>query len=167
MWFASVLGAAGGLPWLGAACIAPFLAWQLRASRDPAYDRRALVLLCLGGILIDSAYPLAGALSYAAPWPFPSLAPAWLVIMWMNLALTLNHSLAWLRRRYALAAVFGGLGGGLSYWAGSRLGAVEFHWPAWAAAGVIGLVWAAALPTAYALLERSAALSNGSGPIPR
>jgi len=155
------------MPWLGAACLAPFLAWQLAVSRDVAYDWRALGCLCLAGTLIDSIYPLAGVLTYAAPWPYPHLAPAWLVIMWLNLALTLNHSLAWLRKRYLLAAMFGGVGGGLSYWAGWRLGAVEFSWTPWAAAGLIGLVWAAALPALYWILERSSDLSNGSGPIPR
>jgi hypothetical protein len=135
----------------------------MAVTRDRAYDRRALGIFFLGGIVIDSAYALAGVLAYAAPWPVPGLAPAWLVIMWLNLALTLNHSLAWLRRRYSLAAIFGGIGGGLSYWAGWRLGAVEFYWPAWAAAGLIGLVWAAALPGAYAILERSASETDQGG----
>lgn len=167
VWFSSVLGAAAGQSWLGTACVFPFMAWQLTVSTDRAYDIRALGVMCLCGILVDSAYPAAGIVAFASPWPSANLAPGWLVVMWLNLALTMNHSLRWLRRRYWLAAVFGGIGGGFSYWAGERLGAVEFLWPPAGAAILIGLVWAVVLPCAYALLERSSMLSNGSAPIPR
>ena len=167
VWLASVLGAANGIPWLGAILLTPFAVWQLRVSRDPAYDRRAIVLLCIAGAVVDSAYPMAGILGYASPWPSAQLAPAWLVLMWVNLALTLNHSLAWLRGRYLLAAVFGGAGGGLSYYAGYRLGAVEAYWPTGVAFGLIGVVWAIALPVLYGLLDRLSPISTGSVPTPR
>jgi len=167
VWFASVIGAASGVPWLGAVLLVPFALWQLSVSDDPAYDRRAVILLCLAGALIDSIYPLAGMLGYVAPWPVPGLAPAWLVLMWINLGLTLNHSLAWLRGRHLLASAFGGIGGGLSYYAGYRLGAMEMYWPTPLAVGLIGLVWAAALPVMYAVLDRMARLSSGSVPTPR
>jgi len=167
VWFASVIGAASGRPWLGAALLLPFTAWQLAVSDDPAYDRRAIALLCVAGLVIDSIYPLAGMLSYAAAWPSAMLAPVWLVLMWVNLALTLNHSLAWLRGRPVLAALFGGSGGALSYYAGFRLGAMELHWEAPATMALIGLVWSLSLPALYGILDRMAALSNGPVPSPR
>ena len=154
VWFASVLGAAHGHPWLGALVLVPFLGWQLRTSADPGYDLRALLVLGVAGLMIDSVYPLLGSLSYSSPWPSPNLAPAWLVLMWVNLALTLNHSLAWLRRRYLLTALFGGIGGTLSYWAGARLGAMQLHWPASTVVPLIGAVWALLLPVVYRALER-------------
>ena len=154
VWFSSVLGAANGLPWLGAIALLPFLVWQLRVSADAAYDRRALLVLGVAGLIVDSLYPLLGSLSYASPWPLSGAAPAWLILMWLNLALTLNHSLAWLRRRYLLAAVFGGTGGALSYWAGARLGAVELYWSTPAVVLLIGVIWAIALPVIYRVLER-------------
>lgn len=156
VWFTSVLGAAHGRPWLGALAFVPFLAWQLRSSSDPGYDLRALITLGIAGLIIDSLYPLLGSLSYSSPWPSQAFAPTWLALMWLNLALTLNHSLAWLRRRYLLAALFGGIGGALSYWAGARLGAVRLHWPASTVIPLIGVVWALTLPATYRVLERSA-----------
>ncbi|MEK9778156.1 MAG: DUF2878 domain-containing protein, partial [Methylophilaceae bacterium] len=57
-------------------------------------------------------------------WPFP-LTPLWIVVMWLLFAMTLNHSLSWLKRRYVLSFVFGALGGPLAYVAGEKLGAVE------------------------------------------
>ena len=167
VWLSSVVGAANGMAWLGAVLLMPFAVWQLRVSKDPAYDRRAIVLLCIAGVLVDSAYPLAGMLGYASPWPLAQLAPARLVLMWVNQALTLNHSLAWLRGRYLLAAVFGGVGGGLSYYAGYRLGAVDVYWSSGVAFGLIGVVWAVALPALYGFLDRLSPVSTGSVPTPR
>jgi hypothetical protein len=45
--------------------------------------------------------------------------------MWLLFAMTLNHSLSWLKGRYVLSFVFGALGGPLAYVAGEKLGAVE------------------------------------------
>jgi len=42
----------------------------------------------------------------------------------VNLATTLNVSMAWLRGRYALAAIFGAFGGPLAYYSGAKLGAM-------------------------------------------
>jgi hypothetical protein len=68
-----------------------------------------------------------GWLDYSAPWPSGHLAPGWILGIWMAFALTLNHSLAFLKRRYALAALLGGIGGPLAYWSASHgFGAVHF-----------------------------------------
>ncbi|UCC14583.1 MAG: DUF2878 domain-containing protein [Gammaproteobacteria bacterium] len=154
VWFASVLGAAHGYPWIGAVALLPFLLWQLGSSSDPGYDLRALLVMGAAGLAIDSIYPILGSLSYSSPWPSSGFAPAWLVVMWLNLALTMNHSLRWLRRRYLLAALFGSTGGALSYWAGARLGAMQLHWPTSTIIPLIGLIWAVALPATYRALER-------------
>lgn len=153
VWFASVLGAAHGLPWAGAAGLLVFAAWQLAASHDRRYDIAALVIMGAGGLVLDSLHLWAGTMTYMAPWPWANAAPAWLVVMWLNLALTLNHSLGWLRGRYALSAAMGAVAGPLAYLAGARLGAVSIELELIPAAAVLGLTWAVALPSAYALLE--------------
>ena len=48
-----------------------------------------------------------------------------MVSLWLNFAATLNVSLAWLRSRYLLAAIFGGVAGPLAYYSGAKLGATE------------------------------------------
>jgi hypothetical protein len=44
---------------------------------------------------------------------------------WYVIAATLNVSMAWLRGRYLLAAIFGAIGGPLAYYGGAELGATE------------------------------------------
>lgn len=155
VWAVTVFGAAAGLAWAGPLACLLFGALQIRFSARPHYDLAAVTVFATAGLLIDSAWSLAGALSYAAPWPVPQFAPLWLVSLWAAFSLTLGHSLSWLRARPLLAGVFGLLGGGFSYWVGARVGAVELHIPDWQYALGVGLCWAAALPL---LLRITAAL---------
>lgn len=155
-WLATVLGAAEGLGWAGPAALVVFAAFQLPASARPRYDLVAMGVFAAAGVVVDSAWSLAGLVSYAAPWPFAALAPAWLVALWASFSLTLGHSLAWIRRRPVLAAAFGGLGGGFSYWMGASLGAVELHVPAPLYAAVVGLTWAVVFPGLIGLTARAA-----------
>ena len=68
-------------------------------------------------------------------------------------ATTLNVSLKWMKRRYLLAAVFGGLGGPLAYYAGHRLGAVGFS-DIQTALLAVGIGWAFIMPLLMLLAER-------------
>jgi len=55
------------------------------------------------------------------------LPPPWLVVIWMQFAMTFHYSLRWLNGRPSRAALFGGLGGPLAFYAGRRLGIVDLH----------------------------------------
>lgn len=156
VWFITVFGAAAGLAWAGPAAFLLFAAVQLSLAARPRYDLAAMAVFATAGVFIDSAWSLSGALVYAAAWPSPQLAPVWLITLWAAFALTLGHSLAWLRSNLGLAALFGLLGGGFSYWVGARVGAVELAIPAWRYAAGVGLAWAVALPALIRLTARVA-----------
>jgi hypothetical protein len=157
VWFITVFGAARGLAWAGPAAVLLFAAVQVSLASRPRYDLTAMAVFASAGIVIDSAWSLSGAVTYAAGWPSPHLAPIWLITLWAAFALTLGHSLAWIRSRPALAAVFGLLGGGFSYWVGARVGAVELAIPGWIYGVAVGLGWAVALPV---LIRLTALLSR-------
>ncbi len=149
VWFSSVLGAANGLPWLGPAVFVPFCVLTLaRGGKAPA-DLAAMGVCAATGLILDSSYLWMGLVSYASPWPSSGLLPVWLLVMWLNFALTMNHSLSWLGSRPWLAAAFGSFGGATSYYAGARLGALNFQADPVLAIGVIAVAWGIALPLLY------------------
>lgn len=155
-WLATVVGAAEGYGWAGPAALLVFAAFQVPASARPRYDLTAMAVFAGAGVLIDSAWSLAGLVSYASPWPSAALAPVWLVALWASFSLTLGHSLAWIRRRPVVASLFGAFGGGFSYWVGARLGAVEPHIPALAYGILVGLTWAVVFPALIGATARLA-----------
>ena len=156
VWFITVFGAARGLAWAGPAALAIFATIQVSMAARPRYDLAAMAVFAAAGIVIDSAWSLSGAVQYAAGWPSPHFAPLWLVTLWAAFALTLGHSLAWLRPRVGLASMFGMFGGGFSYWVGARVGAVELAIPGLTYGVVVGLCWGVALPVLIRLTARAA-----------
>jgi len=125
-WFASVLGAAHDHPWAGPAVLLAVIAADLAGSDR----RRAEIALLLSAAVLGFAFDTlvaAGGWFHPRPqlWPAP-FSPPWLVALWVNLAATLNGSLAWLKGRWGLAAALGAVGGPAAYFGGARLGAAEF-----------------------------------------
>jgi hypothetical protein len=160
VWFAAVIGAANGMPWAGPVAALAFAALHFAWTPDRAGDLRLLLLSLPLGLAADSLLAATGLLRFDSPWPSEKLAPAWILAMWAGFALTLNHSMAFLRGRPWLAALFGLVGGPLAYWGAAKgFGAVAFGGPPALALAVLAVVWAIALPLMYAL-QRPAA-GNG------
>jgi len=124
-WFAAVLGAARGMLWLGPAAMIPTLAIHLVLQNNRRGEVKLLLAAGVLGFLFDTAFVAGGVftpLQHLFPRPF---SPPWMICLWLNFAATLNVSMAWLRRRYLLAALFGAIGGPLAYYSGAKLGATE------------------------------------------
>jgi len=125
-WFACVLGAAHGMPWLGPVTVAAVVAVHLIRAPDGRSEFFLLMLAAAIGTLFDSALVSTGWLEYPSGQLHPLLAPYWIVAMWIAFATTLNVSLSWLKGRNLVAALFGAIGGPLAYFAGAKLDGVTF-----------------------------------------
>ena len=152
VWFAAVIGASSGYAWAGPVAALVFAAAHFAFTPDRPGDARLLAIALAMGVVADSALVLGGLLTFVSPWPWPSLAPLWILAMWAGFALTLNHSMAFLRHRPAAAAVFGIVGGPLAYWGAARgWDAVRFDAGLVPAMVALAVVWGIALPALYAL----------------
>ena len=124
-WFAAVLGAARGMPWLGPIVMIPILAIHMTLQQNRQGELKLLMAAGVLGFLFDTVFVAGGIFSplqHLFPRPF---SPLWMVCLWLNFAATLNVSMAWLSGRYLLAAAFGAIGGPLAYYSGAGLGATE------------------------------------------
>ena len=148
VWFIAVLGAGRGSPWPALGAAGAFAAWQLARSPLRRVDLRLAAVAVVIGVLLDGALSGSGMLSYAAATPAlpPGGAPLWILCLWSSFALTLNHSLRYLRNQLTLSALLGALGGPLAYLAASRLaGAVSFSGPRAPALACLALGWSVAV----------------------
>ena len=156
VWFAAVLGAAHGRWWSGAAAACVFVIAQWSASRDRAVDARLVACALLAGIVLDGMLAASGVLRYASPEPALA-APLWILALWAAFAMTINHSLAFLKDSSIAALVLGGIGAPFAYFAAARgFGAVEFIAPAWRGAVALAAGWAVALVLLTSLARRPA-----------
>ena len=150
-WFASVLGAGNGLPWLGPLVLALWLAAHL--STVGRSETSLLVAAALLGFGLDSLLVGLGAIAFPNSSFVTAPSPLWMIGLWIAFACTLKHSLAWLRPYPWLTAAFGAIGGSLAYLGGSKLGALEVSTSLQAIA-VIGLMWAVVTPLLFVLADR-------------
>lgn len=158
-WFACVLGAARGVPWLGAALAVACAAIHVALARDRARQVWLMVAVATLGLTVDSLQLRLGVFTYPAGTPLEGFAPPWIVMLWLQFATLLHFGLRWMSGRYALAAVLGFVGGPLSFWAGERVGAIEFASPG--AYLVLACVWAAVMPALIWLGDRLAPRREG------
>ena len=125
-WFAAVLGAAHRMPLPGTAVVLAVIGWHLAASARPTVEVRLILLVSLIGFFAESVNTLLGNVAYPSGQPFMDFAPYWIVALWALLAIALNVTMRWLKRRLWLAALFGAIGGPAAFSAGVGLGGAEF-----------------------------------------
>jgi len=158
-WFACVLGGANDRALAGTMVVGAVIGLHLTLARRPLPEALLIVMAAVIGLAWDSLVVALGLMSYPAGNFAPGLAPYWIVAMWALFATSLNLSMAWLKGRPWLAALFGAVGGPLAYLAGERLGGVQMPDPVLALSAQ-ALGWAVLLP----MLTRLATRLNGFGP---
>lgn len=146
-WFTCVLGAAHGLPLLGPAVVAIVVAFHLIRAEFRAREAVLIALVGVTGTVVDSLQMRAGSMNFAPEGTSQVLIPLWMIALWLNFAPLLNVSLRWLHGRYVLCALFGAVGGPLSYYAGASIGALSLNENTLQALILIGVEWAVSLPT--------------------
>jgi hypothetical protein len=155
VWLAAVGGAAQGWWWAGPGALLLFALWQLPLSRWPRADLQLMLGAAAVGFLIDSLWVRLELMRFSTPLPWNGVAPVWIVALWMGFALTLNHSLASLKRHPWLAAALGLVGGPLAYGVAERAwDAVDLSEPSWVSLLALGIAWAVVTPLLLRLAVR-------------
>jgi hypothetical protein len=146
VWFLTVIGAAQNLPWLGLVGLMIFAVSHHYTSPTAKTDFQLAAIAILIGIVIETFVVQTELLNYTYNLPSNELAPAWILILWANLALTLNGCLAWLQEKYTLAGILGAVGASASYYGGIKLGAATTDFPIYVPLLAIALVYALITP---------------------
>ena len=124
IWLVAVLGAANELLWPTSVIVIAFAVWQLSPQRRHHNDMKFVLYALLFGLVLDSTWQFFGLIEYKLS--LNNIVPIWILLLWMTLALTFNHSLAWLKNNPWFPIIFGCIGAPLSYFAGNRLEAISY-----------------------------------------
>lgn len=157
-WFASVIGSAQGMPWLGPVAALVAVTIHLRAARHPIEELMLVVACGFIGATFDSFLLATGWVGYSSGLFSSAFAPYWIITMWMLFATTLNVSMRWMRGKPVLAAAFGFVGGPLAYITGQKLGGITLINPLEALVA-LAVGWAIMMPV---LMSLSVALDGMS-----
>jgi len=161
-WFACVLGAAAGWPWVAAGTGIVVVLIHLILVRRPGPEALLLGFSLALGLTVDAVHIRTGVLVFAGGGIHPALPPIWILVLWLQIATTLHYSLAWLNGRYAIASLLGAVSGALAYWAGVRLGAASFGVDLVPGLLQIGLSWAMVMPVLLFVASRTVPPGKGA-----
>lgn len=154
-WFACVLGAARGLYFLGPVVVCGLFILHLFLHRNIAREITIGCMFMICGFFTDTLLTVSNVytpLDNISPYPF---SPPWLIFMWLNFSTVFNVSLKWMQKKYFLSVLLGGVGGGLSYYGGASLGAIDIADPVLGKILLTGLVWAGLTPALFILVEKT------------
>jgi len=145
-WFACVLGAARGAPWVGPIVVLLLLTVHCRLLPDVAQELRLLCIVGLLGFILDTLLAALGVFSFPGNSEVGWISPPWMVALWVNFATSLRTSVRWLVGNPLLAASLGGMVGPLSYYAGAQFGVLTLHLSVVVTLGILAFVWAVVMP---------------------
>ncbi|MHA6494058.1 DUF2878 domain-containing protein [Pseudomonas borbori] len=141
-WLACVIG--GDSLWLLAvpAIVAVHLFWVSSWQAEG----KLLISVFLAGSALDSFQLNLGVFDFGEP---RTLIPLWLASLWLLLATTVNHCLAWTAQPWWRASLLGALGAPLSYYGGAQIAGVGLPYGTWQSLLLIGLIWALVMPVLH------------------
>ncbi len=160
-WTVAALAAAGGqsVVAVGVCLIVAAVHIALTASSERRAQGQLLAISAAVGLVVETVLVGLGVTVLGVTVSDPTSGgagpalqagvaapPVWLVSLWLAFGTLLSVSLAGFQRRLALGAVLAAVGGPLSYYAGSRLGAIGLGEPLSWSLGVLAIVWAAVFP---------------------
>jgi len=140
VWFCAVLGQDNLLPAIVALLIA-----HLLLSRSLDKELLQLSTIAFIGIAADATLSATGVYEFSGN----VLVPLWLCALWIGFGATLNRSLAFFGKHPAVTVAVGAVGLPLNYWAGQRLGAVNFGYDLVPTLLVLAAVWSIVLPLMF------------------
>lgn len=149
-WLICVQQAAHGHGFIGPIVILAVIISQLLFGNSSL--KKICFILTLGvlGTLIDTLLLNIGVIRYAAPYEhMPWLAPLWISSLWALFASLFDKTFGWLDGKWALASLFGAVGGPASYLFAVKMGAGEFLLPTPVAIAILATIWAVVFPTCF------------------
>src|SRR4029079_1492598 len=103
-WFACVMGAARGLPWVGVAVAAVVVAWHLARAPRARPEVLLVALTMLAGAVFDTLLARSGWLHFETGMIVDRTAPYWMLALWAGFRTNLTVSPRLARARQTAAA---------------------------------------------------------------
>ena len=147
-WLACITGAARGHHWLGLVVVPILFVIHITVIERRKIRKIFIVALATTaiGFLMDTTLIIVGTVEpnrWVMPAPFTTI---WDLMIWANFSLTLDVSLRFLQKRPFVAAFLGAICAPGTYYAGDRLGALNFSEPVFSSLLWVGAVWLFAMP---------------------
>ena len=127
-WIMCAFSTKWGLPYLGPIITLIFILIHLIIVKFKLRDIKIISLAIVLGLIIDSIFFQFQLIEYeGGVLSKLKIAPFWILSMWGGFAVTLLYTLNTIKKRYAISALIGIIGGPLSYNACVQIGSITIN----------------------------------------
>ena len=130
IWWGTILGIRSNFDYIGPALTFLFIIVHLNIISK--VKKEVILVLCCAalGLIVESFYLYFSFISYQGYLiSNSSIPPLWIVCIWMTIALTINHSMFFLKGKWALIVICGIIFGPICYFAAMKSGIIHFYFP--------------------------------------
>lgn len=155
IWWGCILGIKFSYTFLGPMLTAAAGAVHLRIIPDARKEIKLILYCGALAVFIEGLYLHSGLLSYEG-YILPSeiLPPIWIICIWMTLGATLNYSMFFLRDRWLLMVICGGIFVPACYFFAMKGGILYFNFSILKSILILSAVWACIFPLLYYINKR-------------
>ena len=144
-WFVAILSAAKGIVYVGVLYTVIWMVLHLLLMTETRNaEIKSLLFAAFIGYMLDSILVVTGVIIFPEHTALGGPSPLWMVCLWVNLTMTINLSLSWLKGRYVLAGAMAAIAGPLAYVGGEKLGAITLFGNI--SMLIISIMWCFAMP---------------------
>ena len=150
IWWGCILGIRSDLYYLGPMLTAVFILVHLNMISE--IKKEMILMGCCGALalVIESVHMYSGFLSYEGYLLSGSLLPPlWIICIWVTLSATLNHSMFFLKDRWPLMVLCGGVLGPVCYYGAMKFEILHFHYSTQTSLMILAVVCAIYFPLMY------------------
>ena len=150
IWWGCILGIKYSYNYLGPLLTIIAGIVHLNIISDAKKESRVILLCGILALLVENLHLHSGFLSYEGYVLSESLfPPLWILCIWITLSATLNYSMFFLKEKWLLMVLCGGIFGPGCYFAAMRVGILHFNFSTVISLLILSVVWGLSLPLMY------------------
>ena len=155
IWWGTVTSINFGLNFAPPIITAIILILHLNIISEPKKEIIFLGCCILLGTLVELVYLNSNFLSYYGYYMFSNqFSPLWTICMWISLAITVNHSMFFLKKRWFSIIICGSIFGPVCYISLMKLNIIQFHYNLGVSIFILSIISSISLLMMYYLNKR-------------
>ena len=150
IWWGCILGIRSNCDYVGPILTLVFIAAHLKMVAE--LKKELILILCCGflGLTVENLYLYFNFISYEGYLISKSfMPPLWVVCIWIALAMTINHSMVFLKDRWIITVICGAIFGPACYFAVMKFSIIHFHFSTLESIFILSTVCGISLPLMY------------------
>jgi len=155
IWWGCILGIKYSQHYLGPLITLLAVGLHLNLISETQKESKVVLLCILLALFVESVNRYSGLLIYEG-FLFDNsfFPPLWIICIWVALSITLNYSMFFLKDRWWLMVICGGIFGPWCYFASEKLNILHFSYSPVVSLLILSAVWALSLPMMYYINKR-------------